>query len=300
MRSFLTTWALLIAAAGIAGAQTAAQPSRPLPPAFGGHVRLSAVLFDNFFQSPDGDVQEDVPAAAVEAALHRRLGAQTLIYGDVDHTRYRDYRPSSGFTAGLRRDGRPHVWDAQAQVLRGRPSREVGDEFDRANAVAFNGQYGHRMGDWQPLALAGYRRETYELSPLKQNDAVTLGVGLRHRGLGQVSPEVGFVLGRRDVRNDNEDLREREVYLRLRWAPAPPTYVSLRVRRRFREYSIEEAGARNAGREDTRTQVVASADLWQTSRLGANVYYALEASDSTHPRGEFLSQMLAAGVVVRF
>jgi hypothetical protein len=34
--------------------------------------------------------------------------------------------------------------------------------------------------------------------------------------------------------------------------------------------------------------------------LGFNVYYSIENSDSPNPRGEFLTQMLAAGVVLRF
>jgi hypothetical protein len=300
----VTTWVLGLA---LLAAPAAAQTRRPgpgspapPPPAFGGHVRLSAALFDNFFQAPDGDPHDNVPAAMVEAGLHRRLGQRMLVYGDVDYTSYRDFRPSGGVTAGLRREGRPHAWDVQAQVLRGRPSREVRDEFDRANALGLAVQYGYRRGDWEPLALADVRHETYELSPAKRNDVFNAGAGVRYRGFGRISPEVGFRLGRRDVEDDNEDLSQREVYLRLRWAPAPPTYLSLRVRRRFRDYTIDDTGARNFGREDTRTQVVASADLRQTSRVGATVYYALEASDSTHPRGEFTSHMLAAGVVVRF
>jgi hypothetical protein len=300
MRVRVTSWTLALAcAATVAGAQTRAQAPPP-PPSFGGHVRLSAVLFDNFFQAPDGDAQENVPAGAVEAGLHKRLSPETLLYGDVDYTSYRHYRPSGGFTAGLRRESRPHSWEVQAQVLRGRPSREVRDEFDRANALGLALTYGHRRGDWEPLALADFRRETYELSPLKQNDVYNVGVGVRYRGLGRVSPEIGIRLGGRDVRDDEEDLSQRELYLRLRWAPSPPTYLSLRLRRRYRDYSIEDAGARNFGREDTRSQLVASADLRQTSRVGVNVYYALETSDSTHPRGEFTSQMLAAGVAVRF
>jgi hypothetical protein len=176
----------------------------------------------------------------------------------------------------------------------------VRDEFDRADGLALVGQYGYRMGDWEPIALGEIRHETYELSPEKTNDVFNLGAGLRFRGLGTVSPEVGFRWGRRDVDDDREDLGQREIYLRLRWAPARPTYVSLRLRRRFRDYSIEDPAAANFGREDTRTQVVASGDFFTTSRLGLNVYYSLEDSNSSHDRGEFLTQMLAAGVVVRF
>ena len=266
----------------------------------GGHVRLSGVLFDNFFQAPEGTPQEDVPAAQLEAGLRRDLGRHTRAYGEVDYTNYRDFRSSWGFTAGLTGEASPHGFDVQAQLLKGRPSREVRDEFDSADALALAASYGYRIGSFEPMLLADLRHETYDLSEQKTNDVYNVGAALRVRGLGRVSPEVGFRIGKRDVRDDNEDLDQREVYLRLRWAPARPTYLSLRLRRRFREYAIADPGAGNFRREDTRTQLVATADLLQTSRLGFNLYYSVEDSDSTHPRGEFLTQMAAAGIVLRF
>lgn len=305
MRATLAT-VLLLAPAATASAQGTRQPSPPAstahasPAPFGGYFRLSGILFDNFFQTPDGEPQENVPAAGAAARVEKGLMPDLVAYGELDYTDYRRYRPSGGFIAGARLEGRPHSFDVQAQVMLGRPSREVRDEFDRADGVAVVGQYGYRIGDWEPIALAEIRHESYELSPEKTNDVVNVGAALRLRGLGTVSPEVGFRVGRRDVDDDNEDVSQREIYLRLRWAPARPTYISLRLRRRYRDYSIEDAGASNFGREDTRTQVVASGDFFTTSRLGLNLYYSLEDSDSTNVRGEFLTQMLAAGVVVRF
>ncbi|HET8648127.1 MAG TPA: hypothetical protein VFO85_21705 [Vicinamibacteria bacterium] len=293
---------LLMGPALPAAAQSPRAPSPPPPDVapWGGHFRLSGAVFDNFFQTPEGEPQEDVPAAGMEAGLHKGFSPHLLGYAEVDYTDYRRYRPSGGISAGLRREGRPHAFDVQGQVMLGRPSREVADEFDRADGVAVVGQYGYRMGDWEPLALAEVRRETYERSPQKANTVLNVGAGLRFRGLGTLSPEVGFRMGTRDVRDDEEDLGQREVYLRLRWAPARPTYLTLRVRRRFRDYSVDDPAARNFGREDTRTQAVATADLRTTSRLGFNLYYSVEDSSSTHERGEFLTQMLAAGIVLRF
>lgn len=308
MRATLAT-VLLLASAASASAQGTRQPSppppmpaspaHPSPAPFGGYFRLSGILFDNFFQTPDGEPQENVPAAGAAARVEKGLTPDLVAYGELDYTDYRHFRPSGGFVGGLRREGRPHSFDVQAQAMLGRPSREVGDELDRADGVAALGQYGYRIGDWEPIALAEYRHESYELSPQKENTVFNVGAALRLR-MGKVSPEVGYRWGRRDVQDDNEDVRQREIYLRLRWAPARPTYISLRLRRRYRDYSIEDAGAGNFGREDTRTQLVGSGDFFTTSRLGLNLYYSLEDSDSTNVRGEFLTQMLAAGVVVRF
>lgn len=316
MRATFAT-VLLVGCAAVASAQTRrptttppppsprppqsapAAPAEPSPAPFGGYFRLSGVLFDNFFQTPDGEPQENVEAAGAEAAVHKGLTPDIVAYGQLDYTDYRHFRPSGGFVAGVRGEGRPHTFDLQAQAMLGRPSREVGDVLGRADGVAVLGQYGYRVGAFEPIALAEYRHESYEVSALRANDVFNVGGALRIR-MGKVSPEVGYRWGKRDVKDDNEDLDQREVYLRLRWAPARPTYISLRLRRRYRDYSIEDAGASNFGREDTRDQLVASGDFFTTSRFGVNLYYSLESSDSTHPRGEFTTQMLAAGVVVRF
>jgi hypothetical protein len=309
MRTTLAT--LLLLASAVPVTAQAGRPPSPAPPSaaavsqehesapFRGHFRLSGLLFDNFFQAPEGEEQEDVPGGTAEARVEKGLTPDLVGYAELEYTDYRDYRPSGAVVAGVRGERRPHAFDVQAQVMLGRPSREVRDEFDRADGVALLGQYGYRWGDFEPLALAEFRHETYELSPEKANDSYSVGAGLRVR-MGKVSPEVGFRWGRRDVEDDSEDLSQRELYFRLRWAPARPTYVSLRVRRRLREYSVEDPAAHNFGREDTRHQLVASGDFFTTSRLGLNVYYSVEDSDSSHDRGEFLTQMLAAGVVVRF
>lgn len=309
MRSTLATLLLLVSAASLE-AQATRPPSPAAPSAapvatepetapLSGHFRLSGLLFDNFFQAPEGEEQEDVPGGTAEARVEKGFTPDLVGYGEMEYTDYRDYRPSGGIVAGVRGEGRPHAFDVQAQVMLGRPSREVRDEFDRADGYGLVGQYGYRMGDFEPLLLGEARHESYELSPEKANNLYNIGAGLRIR-MGKVSPEVGFRWGKRDVEDDSEDLSQKEMYLRLRWAPARPTYVSLRLRRRLRDYSVEDPAAHNFGREDTRHQLVASADFFTTSRLGLNVYYSVEDSDSSHDRGEFLTQMLAAGVVVRF
>jgi hypothetical protein len=300
--AFPVMLALACAAAPASAQQRFPRPSpspSPSLPSAGGYVRLGGVVFDNFFQAPEGDPQEDEIGASVEAGVHKDLERGLQVRASVDYTRYRDFEPSGGLDVGLRGESRPHAFDVLAQVMRGRPSREVGDELDSADGFGLAGHYGYRMGDWEPIALAELRHESYDLSPGKENDVVTAGAAVRYRGWA-VSPEVGVRFARRDVVDDDEDIRQREVYVRLRWAPSRPTYLTLRLRRRFREYSIDDDAARNFGREDTRTQAVATADFRTTSRVGANVYYMIEGSDSTDPRGEFLTQMLAAGLVLRF
>ena len=106
--------------------------------------------------------------------------------------------------------------------------------------------------------------------------------------------------GGRNVEDDNEDISQRELYVRLRWAPSPKVYTTLRYRRRSRDYSIEAPGASNLGREDTRQQWVATADWDFRAPFAWTLYYANERSKSTRPRGTFKAQFVSLGLTYRF
>lgn len=291
-----------------ASAQTPKQPAptpTPAPPdRVEAYARFGALLFDNFFQAPDGSPEEDVAGATLEGGLSLALQERRPLraYAEGDYTLYHDLDPSAGIRAGVRLEERKQSFDLAVQYLANRPSREVRDEFDRADTLSVYGEYSHRVHeDFELTALAELRHETLELSADKDNDVYGLGGAVRYRGFGsKFSPEVGFRLGGRDVVDDNEDISQRELFLRLRWVPAPPFYLTCRYRHRSRDYSIADPAASNFGREDARDQLVATADWRRGKALVFNLYYALEDSDSSRSTGNFTTQMLSLGVTLLF
>lgn len=283
-----------------------AQVAAPTPPPdrFRGYARLGGTVFDNFFEATEGLPEESVLAATLGGGLAFRLneGSPLEAHLAADHVLYEDLDPSSSIAAGLRFAGRPHAWDVTVRYLRARPGREVGDQFDRANALALSGLYSYRITrDFEVLGLGQVRRETYDLLPDRTTDGYTLGAAVRYRGLGRnLSPEIGANFGSRSVSEEpDEDLSLREGYLRLRWSPTRSTYVSARYRRRGRSYTVEDASARNFGRDDTRHQLVVAAD-WTRGDLVWNLYYTLEDSNSSLPTGIFDTQSLSLGLTYQF
>lgn len=269
------------------------------------HLRLGGLTFDNFFQAPEGSLEDDVLGAYVEArlAFQVREGRPLRAYLGAEYIAYTDdFNPSSGITLGLRSEDKPHSWDVSGQYLKGRPSREVRDEFDRADVLGLNGQYSYRITeDFEVIGLGEYRHETFELSADKANDLYSLGPAVRYRGFGwRFSPEIGLRFGGRNVVDDNEDFSQRELFVRLRYSPTSALYLTLRYRHRSRDYSIGDAGAGNFGREDTRKQWTVTADWKSGETLTWNLYYALENSDSTRPVGVFQTQMLSLGLTIGF
>lgn len=297
------SWAVLLGVATPAAAQGAG-PAPPPVRRLQAMLRINGMFFDNFFQAREGAPEEGVAAVGVEAHLSARVRRDRPLEGfaEADYIAYRGFGPSRGITVGLRAEGRRHSFEVALQYLAGRPSREIGDVLERADVGGAGAEYSHRLtDDVELIALTDFRRQTFEISPANQNDVFGLGGALRYRGFGRrFSPEAGLRWSRRNARADNEDLSQREAYLRLRWAPTRAVYLSLRYRRRDRDYTVQDSQARNFAREDHRGQWTLSADLRQSSRLSWNLYYAREDSDSTRPSGVFHTQMVAAGATLRF
>jgi hypothetical protein len=291
---------IALAAAGLA----AAQPPAP-EPRVRGSVRLAGLYFDNFFQATTGLPEEHVFGASLEGRIDARLSNSGRWWGflEGDYIRYDSgFDPSRGIGGGLRWDARPHRLDVAARYLAGRPSREVGDEFDRADVFSLDGEYAYRLNDdVELIGLAELRHESYALSPDKANDILSGGAAVRYRGFGRIfSPELGLRRGGRDVVSDNEDYDQREIYLRVRSAPSEKLYLSVRLRHRKREYSVADSGASNFGREDIRKQLAVGADWRQNDTVQWNLYYTLEDSASSRPTGDFATSMLSLGVTFRF
>jgi hypothetical protein len=268
------------------------------------HLRLTLLGFDNFFQAPDGLPEKRVIAAGAGVHVAAPLGRSGPLkaFGHADGVVYRGFGPSGAVTAGLRSQDGPRSYVVALRYVRGRPTREVGDVLDRADFLGLSTEYSHRpTRHVQLTGLADLGREWYDLPTERTNAFFRAGGALRYRGFGsRFSPEAGLLWGRRDVRDDNEDASQRELFVRLRWAPSRPAYLSLGYRRRDRTYTVTDSLASNHGRRDTRHQWTLGASLRQDDRRTWSLYYARESSDSTRPAGVFATQLVGLGLTLRF
>lgn len=280
----------------------AATPAPP-PDRFHGYARLSGMVFDNFFEATDGLPGESVLASSLGGGATFRPSERSPLKAHLaaEYVVYQGFDPSQHITAGIRFEGRPHGGGLTVRYLRGRPGREVGDQFDRANALAVSGEYSYRItNNIEIIGLAEFRHETYELFPDRSTDGYALGAAVRYRGLGSgLSPELGASVGGRSVSGADEDLTLRDGYLRLRWSATRSLYLSARYRHRGRSYSVTDVTARNFGRDDTRHQLTAAAD-WTRGRLIWNLYYTLEDSNSSRASASFKTQLLSLGLTLPF
>lgn len=268
---------------------------------FRADLRLNSLWFDNFFQAPEGTPQQNVDALAGELRLVAPLGETVEGYSNLNYTRYEDpLEASQGVTAGLRSAGRTHGFDLFGEYLTNRPSGDVGELVEQADIRRAAGEYSYRVTrDWQLTALGDYQQQDFDISQGKDNTFVDFGGAVRYRGFGGVfSPEIGATFGERDADDPDEDHDQRDLFLKIRSAPASWAYLSFRYRHRTRDYSIADPLATNFGREDTRKQWVATADLRTGDILTWNLYYSYEDAESSRVEREFTTSLFAAGVTV--
>ena len=263
-------------------------------------LRLNSLFFSNFFQVPEGRPEDDVNAWAGELRFVAPLGAVDG-YANLNYTQFEDpLDASQGVTAGLRSSGRTHGFDVFGEYLTNRPSGDVGELVEQADVRRIAGEYSYRVTrDWQFMALGEHQEQDFEITQGKDNTFVDLGGAVRYRGFGSgFSPEIGATFGERDADDPDEDHDQRDLFLKVRSAPADWAYLSFRYRHRTREYTIGDPFAGNFGREDTRQQWVASADLRTGEILTWNLYYSLEDAESTFATREFTTSLFAAGVTI--
>lgn len=264
-------------------------------------LRLQGLFFDNFFQAPEGFSQDDVSAWAAELRLAAPLGEELEGYGQLSFVTYEDpLEESPGVKLGLRSDARPHGFDLFVEYLDQRPTGDVGFLVEQADIGRAAGEYVFRpTRDWQLTGLAGYEQQDFAISQGKDNTFLEAGGAVRYRGFGSgFSPEVGATFGERDADDPAEDHDQQDLFVKIRSAPSPRAYLTLRYRHRTRDYVVGDRLDRNFGREDTRAQWVATADLRTGEVLTWNLYYSYEDAESTLASREFTTSLLAAGVTI--
>ena len=287
----------------LAGAQVEGQqaPAETGVPRWKTGLHVQGLAFDNFFQLPDTEPQEDVEGLRAEGRLSWRPRPQwpLEVYGVAGATTYsEDLEETLLLGGGLRWDGLVDLVELDLRYETDRPSFEVGDTFGTADLLQAGGLYSHRIADaWEISALAEHQRLDYAADDGRDSLFRGAGGAVRYRGWGyDLSPEIGVEVGERDADDANEDNDQTDIWLKLRSAPIPPLYLSLRFRHRVRDYSVSDSTASNFRREDDRNQVVLAAD-WTTSDLVTwTLYYAWEDADSTKPTRVFTTQLLAVGI----
>lgn len=267
-------------------------------------LRLHTFRFDNFFQAPAGEPEEDVSLSRLEARLAGNLSAKRPWRAYL-RARFDDY--GSGLDQawagglGLRYEGR-HELDLYGEYEQDRPVFEVGDEFDRADVVRLAAEYAFRLSDaWQVGAVGEFRDERFVRTSSKDNEFYVSGATLRYRGWGyDFSPEIGAEWGERDAVDPNEDHDQRDVWIKLRSVPVDGLYLSLRYRYRTRDYTAGDPLDSNFERQDERRQWSLVVDYALTERWSVNGYWAYKDADSTKESRVFVNQLAGVGLVVGF
>lgn len=268
-------------------------------------ARLFGAFYDNFFQAPPGEPEDDVSATRLEARLYRRLreGGAWKLYGQAAFTSYDgDLDDATEVGLGLVRDVNPHRFELFLQRQQDRPSFDVGDDFERVDVDRLVLEYSYRVdSDWEVTALGSFEDQTFDLTPRRDNEFPVIGAAVRYRGWGyRLSPEVGIEQGNRDAVDPNEDHDQTDLWLKLRSAPTPRLYLSLRYRMRTRDYDIGLVDASNFRREDDREQWTVAANVKIVRRLSVDVYYSYEDAESTKASRNFTSSLLGLGLKLEY
>ncbi|HUF78295.1 MAG TPA: hypothetical protein VMR44_05200 [Thermoanaerobaculia bacterium] len=296
----------IVAAAAFAAAMVPSRaPAQPPPPwedpVFASELRVHGFRFDNFFQAPESEPQEEVTLTRLEGRLSARPSEASAfeLYTRGRFDSYSDdLEEAWALGVGLRWDRRPREADLYLEHEKDRPVFDVGDEFDRANVLRLAGEYGWRVTRvWQVTALAELARQEFDQTTGKDNDFLSAGGALRYRGWEYVfSPEIGAEWGERDAEDPNEDHDQRELWIKVRSLPVERLYLSLRYRQRTRDYSIGDPAASNFGREDDRQDWTLAADYRILDWLGASAYVSHEDADSTNPSRVYETTLAGLGL----
>jgi hypothetical protein len=259
---------------------------------FRSEIRLQGFHFGNFFQATDSALEEDVRASGLEyRGAWRPQNSPTDFYGHASYLNYSglDRKDSYAARLGLAHFGRVHEFNAFADRAENRASFDVGDTTALANVTTFAANYGFRITpDWQLGAEGIHERQRFNIATGRENEYNAFGGSVRYRGFGRMfSPEVGFLRGNRDVRDERESYDEKTWYARAIMNPTSRVYMSVRYRDRTRDYRVTDPSAGNFGRSDDRGQWTVNLVYQFTDRVGASLYYSQEDVISTRAGRDF-------------
>lgn len=264
-------------------------------------VSLEGLLFDNFFQAPEDAEETTVKGLRGVGRLEFRPdpASPVTLIGGFGRTVYDSgLEDATLLLGGLRVQSRPHDLELLAGYEIDRPILDVGDGLGTADVLFVDGEYGYRLtSDWELKGMLDVQRQDFAIDETDNNTILGVGPAIRYRGFGSgFSPEVGALFGGRSASDPGEDHSQTDLYVKVRMAPSPDLYLSFRLRRRMRDYSVEDVADRNFGREDRRNQLSAVLVYPTSSPLALTAYYAYQDAESTLTSRTFTAQMLFAGV----
>lgn len=278
--------------------------TRPEQPVVESLLRVSGLVFANFFQAPEEGTRLAVRSGLAEAqAVFPLARSGSLLHLRGRAVGYAGYSPTLGVGAGVRfvdGHGELEVIAGYDQRL---PAFDVGDGFSRANVTSASGRYSLRLGE--PLQVSGLVDLRFQLFPdeasdLKNNFAYDLGGAIAYTPFDPVfAAEAGGSSGNMSDVGGSESYLQGTLFAQVRSQPLEPLHLSARYRLQNRSFLVDDPTARNFGREDRRARLSLITEFRAGSVLGWHLYYALEDVDSSLPSRSFRTQVFGLGMSVR-
>jgi hypothetical protein len=267
-------------------------------------LRLNGWMFENFFQASEPASEEDVSALGAELRVAGGGRSGWSPYARANYLKYDDEGLDStyGGRVGLALDSNPHSFDVYADHQLDRPTFDIGDVFDRADVTTVAAEYRNRITRSWDLGVEGqFQQQSFQELTSKDNEFTGFGASVRYRGFGSIfSPEIGFMMGEREVDDPSETYDQNDTYIQVRSTPVDALYLSVRYRMREREYTTGDPLASSFGRTDDRDQLSLSGDWKLTPRLTLNGYFANEKSDSSREGRDFDTGLYMLGLTIGF
>jgi hypothetical protein len=288
------TFVVALAAAAVLFARVdAAAQARP---AATSDTRVTQRIFDNFAQASAREPKENISATGIENVTTVPLQGRWRLYGRGEVLMYERFGTSPLLGIGARHDGRRHVIHGSLYREWQRPIVDVDDTFGEADTLVLGGQYGYRpTRRWRVSATTHVRKNDFERDTF---DSHTYDVGgsVRYQLSGRrFMPSVGVASGRRDSVNPRDDFSQLDRFVRVQ-SEFSDVRLSARYRHRSRDYTIPDETSRNFARDDTRRQLVLSAEVPVFGGLAAIAYYAVERNRSTRVDRRFTTQFFSIGL----
>ena len=277
--------------------------SRFSPRRFEARVKVGSFAYDNLFQAPDDELQEETRSTDTELRLTWRLGKAYPLksYLQLNRAEFEDLPVTSAYGVGIRVDGRKHYLDLFTRFEKDRRALDIGDDFEEAEILKYHAGYSLRFHQaWEWGLSTDFRDQDFDVSSAKDSKIYEVGTALRYRGFGRhFSPEIGTRWGERETLSDADHYTQQDLYLKLRFSPVRVLAFSVRFRDRDRDYDVRDPTARTFARKDTRQQWTFSGDILLQRNLAFNLYYDYLEGDSTDSGRVFTTQTLVGGLTFK-
>lgn len=248
-------------------------------------VELQLHNFGNFYQAGPGESQVDVNATGAAYRLAwTRPERSPDVYGRAFVLRYTDDASETSYGAqiGTSKYGSVHWYDVSLDWTKNGYAFDIDETRARADLTSLTGHYSYRVAPNWRVGTDLYLEQTrFDDHAEQASDYGSIGVDVRYRGRSELfQPRIGYVAGRRNAEDPDEEAADRSWFAELRSEVHPSVDLRLRYRDRNRDYEFGD-------RVDDRTQWTLRAIYKQNARLAWTGVYMMENVDSTDPGRDF-------------